>query len=66
MLIALFNAMDVWADRSTGKGTLTLRNALENDPQVTEKLDKDALDAIFSYDAYIKNIPAIIDRALKD
>ncbi|MGH1456986.1 MAG: adenylosuccinate lyase [Alphaproteobacteria bacterium] len=60
------NAMDVWADRSTGKGSLTLRNALENDPQVTEKLDKDALDAIFSYDAYTKNIPAIIKRALNE
>jgi adenylosuccinate lyase len=58
------NAMEVWADRSTGKGTLELRTALENDPQVTEKLDKDALDAIFSYDAYIKNIDMIINRAL--
>jgi adenylosuccinate lyase len=58
------SAMDVWADRSSGKGTLELRSALESDPQVTEKLDKDALDAIFSYDAYTKNIGKIINRAL--
>ncbi len=58
------NAMQVWEDRSGGKGSLTLRDAIENDPQVTEKLDKDALDTIFSYDAYTKNIPAILDRAL--
>ncbi len=60
------NAMAVWEDRSTGKGTKTLRDAIENDPQVTEKLDKKALDAIFSYDSYIKNIPSILDRALTD
>ncbi len=59
------NAMEVWADRSSGKGTLTLRGAIENDPQVTEKLDKNALDAIFNYGAYTKNIESIIERALK-
>ena len=59
------NAMEVWADRSTGKGTMMLRDALENDSQVTEKLDKNDLDTIFSYDAYTKNIDSIIDRALK-
>ena len=58
------NAMMVWEDRSSGKGSLTLRNALENDPQVTEKLDKAAIDTIFSYEAYTKNIDAIIKRAL--
>lgn len=60
------NAMSVWEDRSSGKGSMMLRNALENDPQVTEKLDKAALDGIFDYSAYTKNIPAIINRALKD
>ncbi|NCT40401.1 MAG: adenylosuccinate lyase [Alphaproteobacteria bacterium] len=60
------SAMQVWADRSTGKGTMMLRDALESDSQVTEKLDKDALDAIFSYDAYTKNIPSIIERALAE
>lgn len=60
------SAMEVWADRSNGKGSLTLRNALESDSQVTEKLDKNALDSIFSYDAYIKNIPSIIERALAE
>lgn len=59
------SAMTVWADRSSGKGTLTLRDALESDLQVTEKLDKNALDAIFKYDAYTKNIDAILDRAFK-
>lgn len=60
------HAMNVWADRSTGKGSLNLRDALETDSQVTEKLDKSALDAIFSYDAYTKNIDSIITRALND
>jgi len=59
------NAMKVWEDRSGGAGTLTLRDATENDPQVTEKLDKKDLDTIFSFDAYTKNIPAIIKRALE-
>ncbi len=52
------SAMHVWES----KGTLKLRNALENDPQVTEKLDKSDLDAIFTYDAYTKHIDAIFDR----
>lgn len=60
------NAMAVWEDRSSGKGTKTLRNALENDSQVTEKLDKKAFDTIFSYDVYTKNIPSIIERALAE
>ena len=60
------NAMDVWADRSTGKGSMMLRDAIENDPQVTEKLDKKELDSIFSYDAYTKNIESIIERALAE
>lgn len=60
------SAMKVWEERSSGKGSLSLRDALESDSQVTEKLDKKALDAIFSYDAYTKNIGAIIDRAIKD
>lgn len=59
------SAMEVWADRSSGRGSLSLRNALENDSQVTEKLDKKALDTIFNYDAYTKNIDSIIKRALK-
>lgn len=60
------NAMAVWEDRSTGKGSMMLRDALENDSQVTDKLDKNDLDTIFSYDAYTKNIPSIIDRALAE
>ncbi len=57
------NAMKVWEERSAGKGSLTLREMLENDKEVTSKLDKTALDEIFSYDAYTKNIPAILERA---
>ncbi len=57
------SAMKVWEDRSSGKGTLTLRAMLESDPQITEKLDKAALDEIFDYSAYTKNIPTILDRA---
>lgn len=60
------NAMKVWEDRSTGKGTLTLREMLEQDKDVTAKLDKLALDQIFDYSAYTKNIGAILDRALTD
>ncbi len=58
------NAMAVWEDRSTGKGTHTLREMLEQDKDVTDKLDVQTLDAIFSYDAYTKNINDIINRAL--
>lgn len=60
------SAMEVWEDRSTGKGTMMLRDALESDPQVTEKLDSAALDTIFNYDAYTKNIESIINRALAE
>jgi adenylosuccinate lyase len=60
------NAMAVWEDRSTGKGTMMLRGAIESDPQVTEKLDKAAIYTIFSYDAYTKNIERIIDNALSE
>ena len=58
------SAMKVWEERSGGTGSLTLRSAIENDPQATEKLDKDVLDAIFSYDAYTKHIQSIISRTL--
>ncbi len=57
------NAMKVWEERSAGKGSMTLRAILESDKEVTLKLDKAALDKIFSYDAYTKNIPAILERA---
>ena len=59
------NAMQVWEDRSTGKGSLTLRNAIENDPQVTEKLDENELNSIFDYDHYTRHIGDVIDRALE-
>jgi adenylosuccinate lyase len=59
------NAMKVWEDRSGGKGSLTLREALEADSDVTDKLDTKALDEIFDYDHYIKHVPEIITRALE-
>ena len=58
------NAMKVWEDRSSGKGSLTLRDALENDTDVTSKLDTKALDEIFDYAHYTKHIGMVIDRAL--
>lgn len=54
------SAMKVWEN----KGKKTLREFLEEDSRVTEKLDKVALDKIFNYDAYTKHISTIIDRAL--
>ncbi|MEM6781697.1 MAG: adenylosuccinate lyase [Pseudomonadota bacterium] len=60
------NAMKVWEDRSSGKGSLTLRDAIESDPQVTENLDKEALDTIFDYSAYTKHVPEIIKRAIQE
>jgi len=58
------NAMKVWEDRSSGKGSLTLRGELENDKDVTDKLSAADLDAIFDYSAYTKNIDMIFKKAL--
>lgn len=54
------SAMKVWE----AKGKSTLRDALETDSQVTEKLDKKALDTIFDYNQYTKHVERIIKRAL--
>ena len=56
------NAMKVWEK----KGKTTLRNELENDLQVTEKLDKDAFDAMFDYKNYTKHIDTIFGRIFND
>lgn len=53
------NAMKVW--ESDGK--VTLRAILEQDNDVTAKLDKAKLDAIFDYAPYIKHAGTIIERA---
>ncbi len=58
------NAMQVWEDRSSGKGSLTLQDALESDSQVTEKLDKSKLNSIFNYKNYTQHIDSILQRAL--
>ncbi len=55
-------AMKVW--ESDGKSSL--RDMLESDPDVTSKLNKSALDAIFDFAPYVKHAGTIIDRALKD
>lgn len=54
------NAMKVW--ESDGK--ITLREMLEQDADVTAKLDKAALDKIFDYDVYTRHAETIINRAL--
>jgi len=56
------SAMEVW----NGDGSATLRELLEKDAEVTDKLDTAAFDEIFDYSAYTVNTSAIIDRALKD
>jgi hypothetical protein len=55
----------LWS-HSTRNSASAKIDALENDSQVTDKLDKNDLDTIFSYDAYTKSIPSIIDRALAE
>lgn len=54
------SAMKVW--ESDGKSSL--RDMLEQDSDVTSKLDKAALDAIFDFVPYVKHAGTIIDRAL--
>ena len=56
------NAMEVWKN----KGKITLHEMLEKDEDVTAKLDKAALDTIFDYSAYTKNIASLIDLALEE
>lgn len=53
-------AMKVWESN----GRLTLRKALETHSQVTERLDKKALETIFDYKHYTKHIDKIMKRAL--
>lgn len=55
------SAMRVW--ESDGKSSL--RDMLESDPDVTSKLNKSALDAIFDFAPYVKHAGTIIERALK-
>jgi adenylosuccinate lyase len=52
------NAMKVWET----KGKTTLRDALETDSQVPEKLDKDALDTIFDYKQYLQHTDHIFNK----
>jgi len=55
------NAMAVWE----GKCKTTLRDMVESDAEVTSALDKKALDTIFDYNHYTKNIDGILKRALR-
>lgn len=54
------SAMKVWE----ADGTVSLRQMLEQDNDVTSKLDKAALDAIFTFEPYTKHADTIIERAL--
>lgn len=54
------NAMKVWES----KAQTTLFDALSTDDAVLEKLSVEDIKEIFDYNAYTKNIPSIIDRAL--
>lgn len=58
------NAMKVWgsAAENGNTATLTLRGELENDAEVSAKLDKDALDGIFDLTPYTKNIDYVFKR----
>lgn len=56
------SAMKVWES----DGQSSLRQMLEADSDVTSKLNKPALDAIFDFTPYVKHAGTIIDRALKD
>ncbi len=55
------SAMKVWES----DGQSSLRQMLEADSDVTSKLNKPALDAIFDFAPYVKHAGTIIDRALK-
>lgn len=54
------SAMKVWE----ADGKVSLREMLEGDAEVTSKLDKAALDAIFTFEPYTKHADTIISRAL--
>jgi len=55
------SAMRVW--ESDGKSSL--RDMLEQDNDITSKLKKSDLDAIFDFAPYLKHAGTIIDRAMK-
>ena len=54
------NAMKVWES----KAQTTLLEALAGDKDVTEKIDRGALKAIFDYGAYTRHVESIMNRAL--
>ncbi len=54
------NAMKVWES----KGKTKFMDALLEDPEVTEKLDKGKLKGIFDYKNYTTHIDSILKRAL--
>lgn len=56
------NAMAVWE----GGCTTSLRDMVESDDEVTQALDKSALDTIFDYGHYTKNVQSIMDKALNN
>ncbi len=54
------NAMKVWESN----GSLSFKDSLASDSQVTEKLDISELDTIFDYSNYLKHVNKIIDRTI--
>ena len=50
--------MKVWESR----GSQTLLSILKTDPDVKAKLDDKTLEAIFTYEDYIKNAGPVMDR----
>lgn len=56
------NAMQVWES----KGKKTLKEFLEEDSDVTAKLDKDALSAMFDYSHYTKHIDHIFGKVFNN
>ena len=56
------SAMKVWEE----KGKISLQSALENDSQVTEKLDKVSLNAIFDYSYYTRHVDQIFNRVFNN
>ncbi len=54
------NAMKVWEE----KGSLSFKDALLGDDEVTSSLDKGKLESIFNYKNYTQHIDSILQRAL--
>jgi adenylosuccinate lyase len=52
------NAMKVWE----ADGQLSLLDLLKADPDVSQRLSEDELDALFDLDYHFKHVDAVFDR----